>query len=82
MMVISRDDLELLNAVGWTVVVANGNTTIQKEGGNLIDNQDDIRMIIAEENINQKKSLSELFSIYIIVGLFLLFLIFLGCHLF
>jgi hypothetical protein len=81
-MVISRDDLELLNAVGWTVVVANGNTTIQKEGGNLIDNQDDIRMIIAEENINQKKSLSELFSIYIIVGLFLLFLIFLGCHLF
>jgi hypothetical protein len=81
-MVISRDDLELLNAVGWTVVVANGNTTIQKEGGNLIDNQDDIRMIIAEENINQKKSLSEVFSIYIIVGLFLLFLIFLGYHLF
>lgn len=81
-MVISRDDLELLNAVGWTVVVANGNTTIQKEGGNLIDNQDDIRMIIAEENINQKKSLSEVLSIYIIVGLFLLFLIFLGCHLF
>lgn len=81
-MVISRDDLELLNAVGWTVVVANGNTTIQKEGGELIDNQDDIRMIIAEENINQKKSLSEVFSIYIIVGLFLLFLIFLGYHLF
>lgn len=81
-MVISRDDLELLNAVGWTVVVANGITTIQKEGGDLIDNQDDIRMIIAEENINQKKSLSEVFSIYIIVGLFLLFLIFLGYHLF
>lgn len=81
-MVISRDDLELLNAVGWTVIVANGNTTIQKEDGNLIDNQDDIKMIIAEENINQKKSISEAFSIYIIVGLFLLFLVFLGCHLF
>lgn len=81
-MVISRDDLELLNAVGWTVIVANGNTTIQKEGGNLIDNQDDIKMIIAEENINQKKSISEAFSIYIIVGLFLLFLVFLGWHLF
>lgn len=81
-MVISRDDLELLNAVGWTVIVANGNTAIQKEGGNLIDNQDDIKMIIAEENINQKKSISEAFSIYIIVGLFLLFLVFLGWHLF
>lgn len=81
-MVISKDDLELLNAVGWTVVVANGNTTIQKDGGTLIDNQDDVKMIIAEENINQKKSLSEIFSIYIIVGLFLLFLIFLACHLF
>lgn len=81
-MVISRDDLELLNAVGWSVIVANGNTTIQKEGGNLIDNQDDIKMIIAEENINQKKSISEAFSIYIIVGLFLLFLVFLGWHLF
>jgi hypothetical protein len=81
-MVISRDDLELLNAVGWTVIVANGNTTIQKEGGNLIDNQDDIKMIIAEENINQKKSISEAFSIYIIVGLFLLFLVFLGWHIF
>lgn len=81
-MVISRDDLELLNAVGWTVIVANGNTTIQKEDGNLIDNQDDIKMIIAEENINQKKSISEAFSIYIIVGLFLLFLVFLGWHLF
>lgn len=81
-MVISRDNLELLNAVGWTVIVANGNTTIQKEGGNLIDNQDDIKMIIAEENINQKKSISEAFSIYIIVGLFLLFLVFLGWHLF
>lgn len=81
-MVISRDDLELLNAVGWTVIVTNGNTTIQKEGGNLIDNQDDIKMIIAEENINQKKSISEAFSIYIIVGLFLLFLVFLGWHLF
>lgn len=80
-MVISRNDLELLNAAGWTVVVANGNTTIQKEGLNLIDNQDDIRMIIAEENINQKKSLSEVFSIYIIVGMFVLFLIFLGYHL-
>ncbi len=81
-MVISRDDLELLNTVGWTVIVTNGNTTIQKEGGNLIDNQDDIKMIIAEENINQKKSISEAFSIYIIVGLFLLFLVFLGWHLF
>lgn len=81
-MIISRNDLELLNAAGWTVVVANNNTTIQKEGEDLIDNQDDIRMIIVEENINQKKSLSEIFSIYIIVGLFLLFLIFLGCHLF
>jgi hypothetical protein len=81
-MVISRADLELLNAVGWTVVVANGNTTLQKDGGGIIDDQDAIKMIIAEENINQKKSLSELFSIYIIVGLFLLFLIFLGCHLF
>lgn len=81
-MVISRDDLELLNKVGWTVIVANGNTTIQKEGGNLIDKQDDIRMIIAEENINQKKSISEAFSIYIIVGLFLLFLVFLGWNVF
>lgn len=81
-MIISRNDLELLNAAGWTVVIANNNTTIQKEGEDLIDNQDDIRMIIVEENINQKKSLSEIFSIYIIVGLFLLFLIFLGCHLF
>lgn len=35
-MVISRDDLELLNKVGWTVIVANGNTTIQKDGGDLI----------------------------------------------
>lgn len=81
-MVISRNDLELLNTAGWTVVVANGNTTIQKEGGNLIDNQDDIRMIIAEENINQKKSISEVFSIYIIVGMFILFMVFLGFHLF
>lgn len=60
-MVISRDDLELLNAVGWTVIVTNGNTTIQKEGGNLIDNQDDIKMIIAEENINQKNQFRKLF---------------------
>lgn len=81
-MVISRDDLELLNAVGWTVIVANGNTTIQKDGGDLIVDQDAIRIIIAEENISQKKSISEVFSIYIIVGLFLLFLVFLGCHLF
>lgn len=81
-MVISRNDLELLNAVGWTVVVTNGNTTLQKNGGDIIDDQDAIKMIIAEENINQKKSLSEVFSIYIIVGLFLLFLLFLGFHLF
>lgn len=81
-MVISRNDLELLNAVGWTVVVANGNTTLQKDGGDIIDDQDAIKMIIAEENINQKKSLSEIFSIYIIVGMFILFLIFLGFHLF
>lgn len=81
-MVISRNDLELLNAVGWTVVVTNGNTTLQKDGGDIIDDQDAIKMIIAEENINQKKSLSEVFSIYIIVGLFLLFLLFLGFHLF
>lgn len=81
-MVISRDDLELLNKVGWTVIVANGNTTIQKDGGDLIVDQDAIRIIIAEENISQKKSISEVFSIYIIVGLFLLFLVFLGCHLF
>lgn len=81
-MVISRNDLELLNAVGWTVVVANGNTTLQKDGGDIIDDQDAIKMIIAEENINQKKSLSEIFSIYIIVGMFLLFLTFLGFHLF
>lgn len=81
-MVISRNDLELLNAVGWTVVVTNGNTTLQKDGGDIIDDQDAIKMIIAEENINQKKSLSEVFSVYIIVGLFLLFLIFLGFHLF
>lgn len=81
-MIISRDVLELLNAVGWTVVVANGNTTLQKDGGTIIDDQDSIEMIIAEETINQKKSLSEVFSIYLIVGLFLLFLIFLGYHLF
>lgn len=81
-MVISRDDLELLNKVGWTVIVANGNTTIQKDGGDLIVDQDAIRIIIAEENISQKKSISEVFSIYIIVGLFLLFLVFLGWHLF
>ena len=81
-MVISRDDLELFNKVGWTVIVANGNTTIQKDGGDLIVDQDAIRIIIAEENISQKKSISEVFSIYIIVGLFLLFLVFLGCHLF
>lgn len=81
-MVISRNDLELLNAVGWTVVVANGNTTLQKDGGDIIDDQDAIKMIIAEENINQKKSLSEIFSIYIIVGMFILFLTFLGFHLF
>jgi len=81
-MVISRNYLELLNAVGWTVVVTNGNTTLQKDGGDIIDDQDAIKMIIAEENINQKKSLSEVFSIYIIVGLFLLFLLFLGFHLF
>lgn len=81
-MVISRDDLELLNKVGWTVIVANGNTTIQKDGGDLIVDQDAIRIIIAEENISQKKSISEVFSIYMIVGLFLLFLVFLGCHLF
>jgi hypothetical protein len=81
-MVISRNDLELLNAVGWTVVVVNGNTTLQKDGGDIIDDQDAIKMIISEENINQKKSLSEIFSIYIIVGMFILFLIFLSFHLF
>lgn len=72
-MVISRNDLEFLDQRGWIVIVTNGNTSIQKEGYKLIDNQSAIMTIIKEEQIEENKELFKLFSQYIIIFLFFMF---------
>ena len=75
-MVISRNDLEFLDQRGWIVIVTNGNTSIQKEGHNRIDNQSEIMTIIKEEQIEENKELFKLVSQYIIIFCFFVFNIF------
>lgn len=75
-MVISRNDLEFLDQRGWIVIVTNGNTSIQKEGYNRIDNQSEIMTIIKEEQIEENKELFKLVSQYIIIFCFFVFNIF------
>lgn len=81
-MIFSRDDLEVLEAGGWEVVVTNGETTINKPDGTSINDQINIMFIIEEEKYQQNKKLSGSISIYIIFGVFILFLIFLIVNLF
>lgn len=81
-MVFSRNDLEVLQAGGWEVVVTNGDTTISKPDGTSINDQINIMFIIEEEKFQQNRDLSGMISIYIIVGVFVLFLIFLIINLF
>lgn len=81
-MIFSRDDLEVLQAGGWEVVVTNGETTINKPDGTSINDQINIMFIIEEEKYQQNKKISDSISIYIIFGVFILFLIFLIVNLF
>jgi hypothetical protein len=76
-MVISRNDIELLGRSGWKVIVTNGDTTIQKEGGKLIDDQQQVIQVIEEERFEQSNAASKIISQYIIVAIFVLFLGFL-----
>lgn len=76
-MILSRIDIELLNASGWEVVVTNGHTTIKKPDGFLIDDPVEIINIIEEERFEQNNNATKLFSQYIIIVLFVFFLFFL-----